>query len=320
VNIAQLQYDAARSGYQSAADQYNLTVEAAAKEPETAPSQDVLDRLKLSMETAYYAAEIGRLQLELAKNGADKGSLSVAYARVAQAKAALEQLQAPFTDLQTQQADLAVTQAQLALDQARLRASWAELTAPFDGVVATVNVKVGEPAAGSAPAVVLIDPAHYYLDVAVNEIDVAQLAAGQAAAVSVDALSGRQLTGTVQSLAPVPTAGGNPVNYVVRIVLEPLAATPGQPAAPRLRSGMSALAQIAVAEARDVLLAPNWSIRRDRRTGQAYASLKVGDQVTEVPITTGLRGDQYTEVTSGLQEGDTVAVGTQSTVPFDAGE
>jgi HlyD family secretion protein len=158
----------------------------------------------------------------------------------------------------------------------------------------------------------LIDPVRFHLDVTVDEIDVVHLAIGQPVAVAVDALPDLRLTGRVDRLAPTAPVSGGLVHYAVRIVLDPppLATAHGRGAHAALRSGMSALAQITVAEARDVVLVPNWAIRRDRRLGQAYASLRVGDELIEVPITTGLRGDLYTEVVSGVKEGDMAAVST----------
>jgi len=298
VNIAQIQYDSLLANYQEAANQYNTAIEA----PASAPSQERLDQLKLSMEGAYYAAEAARLQLEVVKRGPDQATLWVAAAQVAQAQATLDQLRAPPTDLQIQQADLAVAQAQLALDQARLQAARAELLAPFDGVVADVNVKAGEPAGRTSPAIVLIDPGQFHLDVAVDEIDVVQLAPGQGVSVTVDALPGSVLSGKVERIAPAAVSTNTGVSYLVRVLLD---ATPAG-----LRSNMSATAEIVAAEAKDVLRVPNWAIRRDRRTGQAYASLQVGDQLVETPIETGLRGESYTEVKSGVQAGDVAAVNT----------
>lgn len=302
VNIAQMQYDSLQSAYQQAADRYNGAVEAAEQDPGSAPPQQTLDLLKLNMEGAYYAAEIGRLQVELARQGAGQGTLSVAYARVAQAKAALDQIQAPISELQIRQADLAVAQAQLALDRAQLLAARAELVAPFDGVVAAVNLKVGEAVSGMSPAVVLLDTGRFHLDVTVDETDVAQLVAGQTVSVTVDALPGASLSGRVDRVAPAATSVGGIVNYAVRVLLDPTDVA--------LHAGMSATARITVAEVKEVLLVPNWAIRRDRRSGQAYASLKVGDQLTDVPIETGLRGEAYTEVKSGVKAGDTAAVST----------
>jgi HlyD family secretion protein len=301
IDIAQLKYNSALDDYHKTTDQYNSLVQFAKDYPRFAPSQATLDSLKSGMESAYYASEIARLQVQQLKNGADKGSLSIAYARIAQAKAVLDQVMAPPAELQIEQADLAVAKAQLALEQARLRASHASLTAPFDGVIALVNAKAGEPA-GAAPAFALLDPSHFHLDVSVDEVDVAKLAAGQATSVTTDALPGTPLSGKVDRIAPAATVVGGVVNYAVRIVLDPSDAP--------LRSGMSATAEIVVAEVKNALLVPNWAIRRDRRTGQAYASLKVGDQLQEVEIETGLRGEAYTEVTGGVKEGDTAAVST----------
>lgn len=307
VNIAQIQYDDLQAAYRSAAAEYNLQATIAAQTPESALSADELDRLKLDMEAAYYAAEIGRLQLAQVQRGADPGALSVAYARIAQAKAALEQLQAPLTEWQVKRADLTVAQARLTLAQARLRLAWTELTAPIAGVVARVNISAGEPAASAAPDIVLMDTSQYHLDLVVNEIDMARLSLGQTAAITVDALPGQPLTGRIDRLAPLATTDGGLVNYAVRITL-----TPADSNTAALRPGLSAVAQVVVAEAGDVVLVPNWAIRRDRQTGQVYASLKTEAGLVEVPITTGLRGDRYTEVLSGVQVGDQVAVDTSA--------
>ncbi|HLE30052.1 MAG TPA: efflux RND transporter periplasmic adaptor subunit [Anaerolineales bacterium] len=302
VSIARIKYDNVRQDYQQATDRYHSAVEFAKEYPRFAPSQATLDSLKAAMENAFYAAEIARLQWEQAKRGADQGSLSVGYARVAQSRAALAQLQAPPAELQIRQADLAVEQAQSALDQAKLRAAHAQLVAPFDGVVAAIHVKAGERVGSAVPAFMLVDLSHFHLDVSVDEVDVAKLTVGQAAGITLDALPGVGVAGRVERLAPAAAIVGGVVNYTVRIRFDATTAP--------LRSGMSATAQITVAEAEEALLVPNWAIRRDRRTGQAYTSLKDGDELKEVPIVTGLRGETHTEVKDGVSEGEVAAVST----------
>lgn len=302
IDIAQLQYDSQLAIYQRVSDQYNGALQFAQDYPQFALPQETLDSLKANVEAAFYSAEIARLQLEQTQDSADKGALSVAYAQIVQAQAVLSQTIAPLTDLQLAQADLAVAQAQTALAQAQLRLSRTQLTAPFDGVVATVNIKAGE-ASGTAPAVVLIDTTQFHLDVTVDEVDVAQLAVGQGVSLTVDALPGVPLNGKVDRLAPTAVGASGIVNYAVRLVLDPTEAP--------LRAGMSATAAITVAEAREVVLVPNWAIRRDRRTGQAYASLKVGEALIEVEIDTGLRGESYTEILTGVSVGDVAAISTE---------
>ncbi len=302
IDIAQLQYDSQLAVYQRISNQYNGAVQFAQDYPQFALPLETLDTLKANAEAAFYSAEIARLQLEQVQDSADPGALSVAYAQIVQAQAVLSQTLAPTPDLQIALADLAVEQARTALNQAELRLSRAQLTAPFDGVVALVNVKTGE-AAGTAPAIGLIDVTQFHLDVTVDEVDVAQLAVGQGVSLTVDALPGVPLSGKVDRLAPTAVGASGLVNYAVRLVLDPTEAA--------LRAGMSATAAITVAEARDVALVPNWAIRRDRRTGQAYASLKVGEALIEVEIETGLRGESYTEVLSGVSLGDVAAISNE---------
>lgn len=305
--IARLQYESANEDFRKLNEQYNNLVLFAQENPRFAPPQDSLDQLKRNQENAYYQAEIARLQWESTKKG-DAGSLSAAYARINQAKAQLEQLKAPPTQVQLDQADLSVAQAQMTLEQARLRLSRAELTAPYAGVVSVVNLKAGETTGAGTPAVVLLDLSRFRLDVTVNEVDVAQLAVGQTVAVAVDALPTAALNGQVERIAPTSVVQGGAVNYVVRVVLDPTTEA--------VRSGMSATVEVTVAEVTDVVLAPNWAIRRDRQTGQAFISLQQGETLAEVAIETGLRGDDYTEVKSGVAPGEVAAVAPQSATPF----
>jgi HlyD family secretion protein len=69
---------------------------------------------------------------------------------------------------------------------------------------------------------------------------------------------------------------------------------------------MTANASIVLERRSDVLLAPNWAIRRDRSTGKAFLTLQAGDQLTEVEVKTGLRNDTFSEILSGAQAGDIV--------------
>ncbi len=59
-------------------------------------------------------------------------------------------------------------------------------------------------------------------------------------------------------------------------------------------------------------LIPNWAVRFDRSTGQAYANILRDDgTIEEVQIEIGVRGSTMSEVRRGLQEGDRVVVSSQ---------
>jgi len=103
--------------------------------------------------------------------------------------------------------DVAVSQAQVdeavvALAQAQAQLKDAVLVAPFDGTVLSVQIQAGEWATPGAPAILLAATESLVLAVNVDEVDVAQLAEGQIAYLSFDAIKGEQVTGSVTSIAP----------------------------------------------------------------------------------------------------------------------
>jgi len=306
IDIAQIKYDDLSDTARRTQEQYDALVkfkhDATGFLKRFVPSDDTIANFQKQVQATALAAQMAAVQLEQLKKGADKGQLAVAYAQVLQAQAVVSQTVAAPPDWQVARADLAIAQAQTGLKQAQLRLSRAQLTAPFDGVVGDVNLKVGETASVTSPALVLVDDSRYHVDVLVDEVDVVKLSVGQPVSITVDALPDQDLGAKVDRIAPISSMASGVVNYLVRLALDPTG--PDVP----LRAGMSATAQIVVAHAENVLLAPNWAIRRDSQTGQAYLSLKVGDTLKEVPIQTGLQGDTQTEVRSGASAGDVAAV------------
>lgn len=245
---------------------------------------------------------VAQADYNLKKSSINSSSVSAAYAQLTQAQANLAKLEAGPTGPQLKAARAQVEQARIALDIARANVAKATLTAPFAGVVSAVNVKAGEPANGALPAVVLVDTSVFHIDVTVDEVDVARIALGQLLTVTLDALPGETFSGKVDRVAPTATVNGGVVSYAVRLVLEPVDAP--------LRSGMSATADIVVAEAKGVVLVPNWAIRRDRDTGQVLVSLLKDGKLVEAPVTLGLRNESLSEVKSGVIAGDVVGIST----------
>ena len=248
------------------------------------------------------AAQIANLRYQEAQQAPGYAQTAGAQASVEQAQAALDRLRQGPDQADLDIANLQISQAEAALAIAQHNLENAVLTAPFDGVVAAVNLHLGEPA-GPLPAVVLADVSRFYLDVLVDEVDVASVRAGQSVTVTLDALPNLILSATVEKIAPVAQVNAGVVSYPVRLALAP--------AADQLRGGLTATAAIVVAEVRDVVLVPNWAIRRDRDTGAAYVSLLRAGALVEVPVTLGARDENYSEVVSGLQAGEIAAVSDQ---------
>lgn len=190
---------------------------------------------------------------------------------------------------QIKQAEITLAAARRALDDARL-------TAPLAGTVLTVNVKEGEFTNAALPAVVIADLSHLQVEVLVDESEIGQVAVDQEVLFTLDAFGEREITGQVTEIALAPTLSQGVVNYKVIISLDPCELD--------IKIGMTANANIVVAEKQGVLLVPNRAIRL--REGKKQVQVWRDGVAEWVFITTGLSNDQYTEVLSGLAEGDFV--------------
>jgi len=242
---------------------------------------------------------------------AGRANVAGAVAQGDAAQAQLDLLRAGATDAQIADAEAQVAQAQAGLEQAQLALERATLRAPFDGVVAQVNVTAGEMASAGLPAAVLLDVSRFHVAARVDEIEVGRLAEGQVAQVTLDALPGVVLTGTVERIAPVATPESGVVYYDVTIRLAPTSDVPIRDVP--VHADMTANATITVEELADVLTIPTWVVRVDRTTGQAYVDRRIGDRVEQVNVQLGVRYEGVAQVLDGLAEGDEVVLVPEST-------
>ncbi len=236
--------------------------------------------------------------------GTDANQVRAAWANVGAAEAQrdatqaqLDTLLAGATEGQTASAEAQVAQAQAALELAELALDKATLRAPFDGVVAAVNVTPNEMAsAGPLPAITLLDVTRFHMLVGVDEIDVGRLEVGQAAQVTLDAIPDVSISGEVERVAPAATIdAGGVVYYNVTVALDPSDVA--------IRADMTANVTIVVEELSDVLMIPTWVVRVDD-AGQTYVNQRAGDEATRVDVELGVRHEGMAQVLGGLSEGD----------------
>lgn len=233
---------------------------------------------------------------------AAEGNVAAAEAQVARARAAYDRLLEKPAEQQIAILQAQVDSAATSLELAKLRLRQAQIIAPIDGRLASVLIKEGEQATPGAPAMTLINENAYHITVSVDEIDIDQVEVGQEVQITLDALPDKPVTGTVTEIAPTSSSTSGVVTYLVTINIDE-SQTEG------LRPGMSASASITVDEVADVLVVPNWAVRLNRETGEAFVLTKdAAGLISEVIVQTGLRNEQFSEVLSGLSEGDTVVL------------
>jgi multidrug efflux pump subunit AcrA (membrane-fusion protein) len=224
-----------------------------------------------------------------------------------------------------------VTAAQKALDDTTLIAPSAGTVTALTGLVGqSVNGSGSSPASSSTGAssgtggangssasgassstsastttsfLTLADMSSMHVKVGFAEIDAVKVANGQPATVTISALTGTQLTGSVVAIDPTATVVNNVVTYNALIAIA------GAPAT--LKPGMTASVTVQVATHPNVLAVPTAAIQT--QGGNSFVNVEENGQPVQTPITTGLQGDSTTEITSGLTAGQQLLVSTGTT-------
>ncbi|TMF50406.1 MAG: biotin/lipoyl-binding protein [Chloroflexi bacterium] len=281
------------------------------------------DQAKVNVDTAQVTADQTRLNADTAKQSADR---SAGQRSVNQAAASLTGAQDQLrTQTETKPNQIASARAQVANAQAALQTAQQNLNnttlvAPMDGEVNSINGVVGEnvapgggttaeapgsqaPLPGSAASnafMVIGNISGMDVVVPFAESDASRLAVNQDVQVTFDAVSNLTISGHVIAVASASTNASGVVNYYATIALNQTNKA--------LKQGMTANATVTVSKATNAISVPNLAI--SRVAGQAYVNVYAGGQQVQTPIETGVVGDQFTEVTGGLNDGAQVVIPT----------
>lgn len=301
---AQLRVDQARNSLWAQQAQRDAT---AGNPNASGASVDAAQAAVLNAEVAVQQALLAQSRLD---EPPTESAIAAAKAQVASAQANLDRLLEQPDALAISGAEIGVRQAELALTQAQDRVADATLRAPFDGVLTSVSVVVGEYAVANQPVAVLARPDSTYVNAMIDEIDVVDLREGQKATATFDALPERQQAAELTFLSPQARSTSGIPAYEAHITL----AEPD----PVLRLGMTANVEVIIAEAQDAVLVPNQALIADRDTGQYFVTVTGGLGSHKQEVTLGIQGEDYAEVLDGLSEGDTVELVSVATATDSA--
>jgi macrolide-specific efflux system membrane fusion protein len=138
-----------------------------------------------------------------------------------------------------------------------------------------------------------------------SETDAAKIKPGQAATITVDALPNKQLAAHVVGIDTTQTVVSNVVTYGVTLVLDR--------SVPQLKPGMTVTAAVIVAKRDGVLHVPNAAIHTAGGASTVTVVDTKGNQ-QQRSVTTGVVGDDATEIVSGLKAGEQVVVSSASSL------
>ncbi|GAB4111433.1 MAG: efflux RND transporter periplasmic adaptor subunit [Roseiflexaceae bacterium] len=311
---AQIAYDSARQQETLSVAQAEQTLRDARIQLEALrnPSPEALASARAAVTQA-------QAQLDNLRSGGTAKDLATAQIQVDQARLNLEQLTSAGSQADLAAAEASVAQAKTQLEQAKLDLERTTISAPFSGVIASVDLIEGANASSGSQAVTLVDPSALHIDVNLSEVDAAQVQVGQPVELSFDALEGTIIPGTVDQIAPIATVQQNVVTYLVRIAF--------QPGNAKLKLGMSATGEIQIEQRTDVLIAPSRAIQNQNGRSFVQVQTGVGLPAVQVEIETGLSSDGQVEITGCvetgnqcLKEGDTLIVAATTRTTTQSGQ
>ncbi|MDR0307025.1 MAG: efflux RND transporter periplasmic adaptor subunit [Chitinispirillales bacterium] len=265
-----------------------------------------------------------------------EASLQLTQAALAQSKTMYSRAKELFNKHLISRQDYESAQTQYLLDEARVKEASAVvkqakkqlddtiITSPMDGVVTQLKVEVGEQVVIGLPSVpgvvlmVIADMSRMRVEGEVSEVDVVSIQPGQKAFITVEAFIDSVFEGEVTEVAmsPINAGAGGVVNFLVKVSLDD--------SVPNLLPGMTAFADIITASHDSVLVVPIQSVltKTVSKISPQYRPKDIAPQ-TEVqavfivehgtaylvPVTAGIAGRDYLEITSGLRLGEVVITG-----------
>ncbi len=275
--------------------------------------------------THVYAAVGKKVTKGQALASVDSASLA---ATVAQAQASVASAQARVdddvtnsaTDTQTNADEASLTAAKNQLASAKAQLKSATMTSPIDGVVAEVNLSIGQSVSGSGSGsgsnsgggnglgggsnssssgaqVLVISRDTWIVNATVDATSVGLIKAGNQAQLAVDGAS-QTLYGTIASIGLVSSSSSGTASYPV--VVDVTGAQSG------LHDGAGVTATLIYKQLSDVLVVPAAALQR--ASGSTYVDKLVNGTTVKATVKTGLTSGGQVQITSGLAAGDRIVV------------
>jgi HlyD family secretion protein len=209
---------------------------------------------------------------------------------------------AQITQVSCKQTRAEIARARSAIIEAKTELKKTVLRAPFNGVVADLDIEVGEwttpspPALPIPPVLDLIDPSSIYISAPMDEVDSAKIELGQPVRITLDPFPGQQYEGHVRHIAPF-VLDVEEQNRTVEIEVELV----DQAFASTLLPGTSADVEVILSVKDHVLRIPPSTLFEDNKAFVVERGI-----LSNRTVDIGMRNWDFVEVLGGLSEGDHV--------------
>ena len=333
-------------------DPRNLTTAYNQSQASLAASRSTIDQLRVSIDGARTNLKAAQDNLVRQQQLWKQGLTTREQLEAADNQVKVRQSELASQERQIETQRLRMQQEQAVVENAKLNLSKVRIESPITGIITRRNIEEGETVVigtmNNAGTVLLTvaDMSVIEAEVEVDETDIPTVELGQTAKVTIDAMPGKTFTGKVTEIGNSPiqatgSAATQATNFKVKVTVD------GE--IPDVRPGFTCTAEITTATRQQVISVPiqattvremimdkEGNIVRDEANGPKSrrpastqsVELKPGQERKElegvfvvrdnkaifVPVKTGIAGEKYFEVTTGVSVGDQVIVGPFSSV------
>lgn len=272
------------------------------------------------IDTSTYEANVALAEAELESARSVRELRSITRNRYSELRERGHTTQSEMdrVEAELRQAESGVKIRESHLHKAKLDLDRCHIVSPTDGVIISRNIDVGQTVAASLSAPVLFeiadDLSQMKINTRVSEADISLVRKGQRVEFRVDAWRDETFAGVVHQVRNAPILVDSVVTYDTVVYVDNLDN--------KLKPGMTAEVHLITDERRDVLRLRNTALRArlaeswippvsdppssDHR--RVFRRLETGGLET-VWLEIGVSDGIYTEILSGLEEGDVLAVG-----------
>ncbi len=184
--------------------------------------------------------------------------------------------------------------------------SYTTLTANFDGIVSDVSISVNDYVTAGKTVITVIDVSKLKTTVEIDEIDMQYIEEGQTATLSFDSIPGQNVSAYVSY---IPMEGRYTTQGMGVVDVEMTIDNPPS----GLRTGFTFSGSIDLEQDVELLLIPSTAVTT-ARGGVTSVKVKKADGSTESKVVTvTYLGEGYSQVLSGLSEGDVIVYQAKNT-------
>ena len=271
----------------------------------------IIENNDLSVAVSKAAASVSQAESSLKSAKASRKKAQSEYNSIKDQSVALIKKQAAKESLDAAEAavhsaEQSLLSAQADLANQKSDAVKRRVVSPINGTVNAVNIKNGDDlsklSSGTTRQVPIIigDLETLKAEVAINEVDIANVSIGQKVELTFDAMADLKAAGKVEKVDSLGTVTQGVVTYNVTISLDNLN--------PKIKPQMSVSASIINDVKQDVIIIPSSAVKTEN--GFSYVEVLVENRPQRKKVTIGASNDTETEIASGLNVGDEIVTET----------